>query len=201
MDPSLAWRPAYLAELLGTFLLTLAVSVALTSGGPEVTPLVAALTLGVCVYTLGPVSGCHLNPGVTAGMWSIGRMRVNDAVAYVLAQCIGALLAMVAARGLVGVSPTPIALDLPVVGIAEALGTAILAFGVAAVALQRVSPGASGATVGGSLLLGILVASTSSNGVINPAVALGIGSLSFSYVLGPLVGGIVGAQLQKALKG
>lgn len=187
----------YLAEALGMFTLTLAVALSLVSGAPELTPIVAALTLGLFVYTIGPVSGCHLNPAVTVGLWSVGRVKLREASLYVVVQCIGALLASGVAVWLSGVSPQPIVEDLMIVGVAELIGAAILVFGVAAVASAKVSPGASGVTVGGSLLLGIIIASTESSGLLNPAVALGVGSLSTMYVVGPLAGGIVGAWLYK----
>ena len=54
--------------------------------------------------------------------------------------------------------------------------------------------------VGGSLLLGIAVAALlGSNGVLNPAVALGIGSFNVMYVLGPILGSVLGMQLYKRL--
>jgi glycerol uptake facilitator-like aquaporin len=58
----------------------------------------------------------------------------------------------------------------------------------------------SGLVVGGSLLLGIALASLlGSNGVINPAVALGIGSFNVMYVLGPVLGSLLGMQVYKRL--
>ena len=55
----------YLAELLGTFALTLAVGVSLAGKFPVPTPLVAALALGICVYTMSAISGTHINPAIT----------------------------------------------------------------------------------------------------------------------------------------
>ena len=53
----------------------------------------------------------------------------------------------------------------------------------------------SGVVVGASLLMGIMFASIAANGILNPAVALGIGSFSLSYVLGPIVGSLIGFNL------
>lgn len=50
------------------------------------------LTYGVLIYVIGPVSGCHLNPAVTAAHWSAGRIELADAIAYAVAQFIGALV-------------------------------------------------------------------------------------------------------------
>jgi glycerol uptake facilitator-like aquaporin len=58
---------------------------------------------------------------------------------------------------------------------------------------------ASGLVIGGSLFLGIHFAAHTSNGVLNPAVALGIGSFSLAYIWGPIAGAIVGALLYRLL--
>src|SRR5262245_39084185 len=50
------------------------------------------LVLGAMVYVIGPISGCHINPAVTAAMWSAGRINSRDAIAYVVAQLIGGIL-------------------------------------------------------------------------------------------------------------
>jgi glycerol uptake facilitator-like aquaporin len=76
--------------------------------------------------------------------------------------------------------------------VAEAVGTFIFGFGVAA-AVNGVYEGTKLATViGGSLALGILAASLGSNGVVNPAVALSLNSMSWAYAVGPLVGAVLG---------
>lgn len=188
--------PKYLAELIGTFALTLLVSLSLVNGS-GLTPFVAATTLAIFVYTIGPISGCQINPAVTIGLWSIKKVSGIDAFWYIVAQIIGAVLAMALSTSLTGLSPELTIVDSGPVMIAELVGAAFLVFGIAAVVHGKVSDGAAGVTIGGSLLLGILVASTVSNGVLNPAVALGIGSISVMYVVGPLLGGIVGAWLYR----
>jgi glycerol uptake facilitator-like aquaporin len=86
--------------------------------------------------------------------------------------------------------------------VAEALGTLVFVFGWAAAAAHKYEGLLLGATVGASLALGILVAAIASNGLINPALAIGIHSWNVfgssgwgNYVLGPVVGGIVGVNL------
>lgn len=84
--------------------------------------------------------------------------------------------------------------------LAEALGAFFFTFGIAAVVLEKVHSQMSGLVIGGSLLLGITIAATlGSNGVLNPAVAWGIGSLNLLYVLGPIVGSLFGMQAYKYL--
>ena len=74
----------YLAEFVGTFLLTLAVSVCLASKFPVPTAVVAALTLGVSVYVFGAISGTHINPAITLGILSVGRISPKDAALYIV---------------------------------------------------------------------------------------------------------------------
>ena len=181
----------YFAELLGTFGLTLVVIVSLAGELPLAVPVAAALTLWLFVYTIGSISGAHLNPAVTVGIWSLGKIDIQDAVGYIIAQCAGAFGAWHVSRALV-VPVQLSALNTTAVGFAELLGMFFFAFGIAAVVLGRVPAAFSGFIVGGSLLFGITLAASVSNGVLNPAVALGIGSFSAAYVIGPIVGSILG---------
>lgn len=197
---SSALAPAsYAAEFLATFCLTLAVSLSLT-GAPVVTPLVAALTLGIFVYTVGPISGAHVNPAVTIGLASAGKINPRDAVLYVIAQLLGAVVALLIITS-IGAAPTVAVDDAFPVAIGEAFGAFLLTFGVSSVAFGKVHEAASGIVVGLSLLLGISFASTVSNGVLNPAVAVGIGSVSLFYLLAPVLGGVLGAQAYRLLAG
>lgn len=188
----------YLTELLGAFLLTLVVSLSLTGKFPVPTPVLAALTLGLFVYTAGHISGAHLNPAVTVGVWSLGKINLKDAVSYIIAQFIGAGLAMLVARYFATAPALAVVDTLPVV-IAEFLGTFFFTFGIAAVVLGKVPTDVVGITIGGSLLLGLSIAAVASNAVINPAVALGIGSFSASYLIAPVVGSLAGMNACKWL--
>lgn len=191
-------RP-YLAEFLGTFTLTFVVSVSLLHPLAIPTAVLAALTVGIFVYTIGPVSGAHLNPAVTIGLWSVKRISGKKAVGYVVAEVVGALFAREFLRWFFSAPPALSAVHTIGVGFAEAFGAFLLVFGISAVVAGAVPKGAAGVTIGGSLLLGILLASPWSNGILNPAVALGIGSVSFLYIVGPLVGGIAGARVHEWL--
>src|SRR5262249_59747933 len=84
----------YVAEFLGTFALALAVALSLAGKFPVPTPVTAALTLGVCVYTFGGISGTHINPAITIGLLSIGKINVKDAAFYLGAQFAGGGAAM-----------------------------------------------------------------------------------------------------------
>ncbi len=195
------FRP-YLSEIIGTFILAAAVG---ASGQTSVaTPLVAGITLLTLVYVLGPVSGAHVNPAVTAGLWSIGAIKTPEAGKYMVSQLIGGLLAYLALSTFSGLPmPEAVLID---GSVGEFLGAAILAMGVAMVVKGKVPDAAAGLAVGFSLFTGVLVATMGSPGVLNPAVALGIGAWQMDivalviFVLMPLVGCVAGANLAKILQ-
>src|SRR5262245_52072769 len=95
----------YIAEFLGTFALALAVVLSLAGKFPLPTPVMAALTLGVCVYTFGAISGTQINPAITIGLLAAGKINIKDTVAYIVAQFAGAVLAKYAAGLLSGSHP------------------------------------------------------------------------------------------------
>ena len=191
---------AVAAELFGTFVLALAVLVSISNAAfPVPTPVVAGLTLGLLVYTIGPISGCHINPAVTIGLLSIGKTDAASAGAYIVAQLVGAFAALGVGGMLLPTVAEVAAGNTAAIGLSELLGASVFIFGIASVALGRVPDAMAGVVIGGSLTLGISFAAHASNGVLNPAVALGIGSFSLAYVWGPVAGGIVGAILARAL--
>lgn len=189
-----------MAEGIGTFALAFAVLLSASLETPMIaTPIIAGLVLGLFVYSIGHVSGCHINPAVTVGVWSLGKMKLNDAIYYIIAQAAGAVVALVVASLLLG---GPIAIGLVpeswLTFIAELIGTALFAFGIASVLYGKAAAGTSGLVIGGSLLLGTLVAVyLGSAGMLNPAVALALGSLSISYVGGAVIGSALGMWLYR----
>lgn len=189
----------YLAEAIGTFVLALAVGLSLAKGFPVPTPVVAGLTLAMGVYTLGGISGAHFNPAVTLALWSIKKISSVEGLFYIVAQLAGAGLAILGRAILVDPDSIVTAQNTVHAAATEALGAFLLVWGVSAVVHGKVHQAAAGLTIGSSLLLGILLASVGSNGVLNPAVALGIGSLNLAYVLGPITGAVVAAWGYRAL--
>jgi glycerol uptake facilitator-like aquaporin len=185
---------SYVAEVLGTFLLTLAVSVSIVTPSVIPTPAIAGLTLMVLVYIIGPISGAHVNPAVTIGMWCIRKISTVDTLCYVLSQALGASLVAPFLGIIQVIAPQGGSLEGLSVGIGEALGAGILVLGVSAVASGKASGGPSGVTVGGSLFLGATVASVISSGIVNPAVAIGIGAGGLTNLLAPLIGGVLAAE-------
>lgn len=193
----------YIAEFLGTFTLSLVVLSASAALQPLALPIpvMAALTLGLFVYTIGAISGSHINPAVTIGLLSIKKITTKDAAVYIVAQIFGAAVAVAIARVLGTALPAAVVTPFVwTVFAAEALGAFFFAFGIAAVVYKKVSDDFSGVVVGGSLLLGILVASLSgASGILNPAVAFALNSVTVVYILAPIVGAIIGFQAYRFL--
>ena len=244
---------AFLAELVGTCILVILgdgvvanVVLARTKGHQSGWIVITAgwgLGVAVAVYCVGRISGAHINPAVTVGLASIGQFPWSDVAPYVAAQMIGAFLGAV----VVWLSYRPhwaatddTAAKLAVFStgseirspgsnfVTEIVGTAVLVFGVLAIAAN------AGEMAGGSvdlssvfatglnpLLVGVLVWSIGlslggpTGYAINPARDLGPrlahallpiagkGSSDWGYawipVVGPLAGGVLGALVFQAL--
>lgn len=192
----------YLAEFIGTYLLAQAITFSAMSGAVPVA-LSASLTLGVLVYVFGPISGAHVNPAVTIALASLRKISITDAIAYLVAQFLGAGMVILKSTYLLRHTFTAPAAPItasaygPLLG--EACGTMILLLGVSAVVHKRVDAPAAGLTIGGALMVGIASASTLTPSILNPAVALAVGSFTWMYVAGPILGGLVGAWVYKLL--
>ncbi|MCF7865615.1 MAG: aquaporin [Candidatus Pacebacteria bacterium] len=194
----------YIAEFIGTAVLTLAVVGSIINGSGFVTLLTVGITLGLFVATIGSISGSHINPAVTLGLLSIKKIHWKEAVFYIIAQFAGAALALILVRLHSAEMP---ALDYAFSWtslVAEFVGAIIFTFGIASIVLAHDSHKAESKApfvIGGSLTLGATLASAlGSNAVINPAVAFGIGSFGLAYIIGPILGGIAGVWLFKTLK-
>jgi aquaporin Z len=192
----------YIAEALGTFALAFVVIAGVSFGvaTPVVVPVVAALTLGLFVYTIGGISGSHINPAVTIGLWSVKKVSNQVAVSYIVAQFLGALVALLLANFLLMKGPVIVTdFDFRLL-IAEALGSFFFMFGIASVVYGKAKEQMSGMVIGGSLLFGILIAAFSgSAGILNPAVAASLNAISVVYFLGPVIGSVAAFQAYKWL--
>ena len=189
----------YIAEALGTFTLALVVALSIVGKFPVSTPVLAGLVVLLFVYSIGHMSGAHINPAITIGVWSIKKISNKDALFYVISQFIGGAVAIAVVSFTVGM-PLMMVLNNWNVVIAECLGTLFFAFGIASLVYNKTPNVMSGVVGGGSLLLGITIAALlGSNGVLNPAVALGINSFNVAYVFAPIVGSVLGMQAYKYL--
>ena len=93
--------PMYYAEFLGTLMYTMTIGIvssnvelnekAAIDLRPVVMPLAVGFILVSMVYAFGHISGAHFNPAVTLSVWIRGFISPNDAIAFVIIQCIGAI--------------------------------------------------------------------------------------------------------------
>jgi len=190
----------YLAEYFGTLTLTLVVILSLAGIFPVSTPVLAAITLGLFVFSVGHISGTHLNPAVTIGLLAIKKINSSDALSYIMVQIFGAITALIIGM-FMGISYEIVAENNLMIGIAETAGMILFSFGIASVVFGNVHKAVSGVVIGGSLFMGIAIAALmGSNGVLNPAVAVGIKSFSLMYMLGPIVGSVIGMKLYEFIQ-
>ncbi len=186
------------AEFIGTFTLaSVVLSMVARTAFPFFAAVSAGAVLGLMTLLVGRVSGAHLNPAVTIGLWWIRQIKAAKAVVYIAAQMLGGLVAITLNEYLLNKPIPSTAGDKfePRVLVAEAVGAALFTFGVAAVVSQGFKGLKRAVAIGGSLTMGILVASFASNGLLNPAVALGVQSWSWAYAAGPVLGALVGVSL------
>lgn len=198
--PSAAFpiRPI-LAEILGTALLANVVSMGESA-------LHIGLALAAIIFSVGHVSGGHLNPAVSLAVFVRGKMKIMDAFYYMLAQIVGAFLG-----GLVSVAVRTDKIVAPAVadGVelmtavsVEALYTMLLCLVVLNVATTRAQEknGFFGLAIGLALTIGASIAGPISGGALNPALGLALPVLKDSgldsiwiYIVGPLVGSLLAA--------
>jgi aquaporin Z len=185
--------------------------------------LAISITFGFAVvamaYALGPVSGCHLNPAVTAAIWSAGRMKGEDAIAYVIAQLIGgiigALILYLIVKGRVtGWDPATQGLgqngwsqySMVSAIIAEFVATLIFTLVILAVTGPRGTPAMAGLAIGITLMLMHLAFIFVSGAGFNPARSLGPALFTGGnalvqlpmYLIVPTVAGLLGGWLVKS---
>lgn len=187
------------------------------SAGVVATALAFGLVLLALVYSIGPISGCHINPAVTIGFLVSKRMSIQEAVGYWVAQfaggAIGALLLWtVFKQSSLYTSSTGLGADgwgkASMVGLnvggaflAEVILTFLFVFVVLSATGKRGNPGAAGVAIGLALttvhLVGIPLTGTSVNPArsFGPALFAGGDALAqlWLFIVAPLVGGVVAA--------
>lgn len=211
------------AEFVGTFVFVAAI---IASQG---SPVIVGFTLIALVLVINTLSSAHFNPALSIAAWLTRRISGIRALAYVVAQVLGGMLALVVLNWFAhGGTPTASAtgasnaLQLftanPITAgkewyifAAEVLGTFIFGFAVASVvrAKDRTSVAL---TIGFGLFVALLVAGSAAGvvqatAILNPATALALQALSFSnawalaiYVAGPIIGAVIGFVLFDLLK-
>jgi len=168
----------YLVEFIGTFFLVLTIGCTVIPGAPGViAPLAIGFALAVMVYAGGHISGGHYNPAVTLAATLRGASKVSDAIPYMVFQVLGAGVAAVVVKYLVG-APKAAAGTL-LVGpafVAEFLFTFALAWVVlnAATAKANANNSFYGLAIGATVMVGAFAVGSISGGAFNPAVAIGV---------------------------
>ena len=189
---------ALVAEFFGTFVLASAVLAMAARINLSFFPaIMAGLVLMVMVLVIGPVSGAHINPAITIAFWTQRKIETVLALGYVLMQLLAGFTAWAGAQWLLDTKLNAAVqsnIDWRVL-VAEALGAFIFAAGVAAAVGRKYEGGQLAAAVGFSLTIGIAVASLGSGGLLNPAVAIALHSFSTAYIVGPIVGAVLGMAL------
>ncbi len=211
----------FAAEFIGTFVLVLvACGVAAVTGcnGAQangayiLTALAFGLVIVAMAYSIGNISGCHINPAVSVGVLINGGMTVTDFIGYVASQFLGAIAGAAVLRGLIGTE-----LGLGCNGlydgsvmksiVVEVILTCIFVLAVLGATSKAQNSHVAGLVIGGSLtlvhLLGIYLTGTSVNPArsFGPALMLGGESLSvvWVFIVAPMIGGIIAALIWKCL--
>jgi aquaporin Z len=200
----------YITEAIGTFFLVLTVGCTVIHGDAGVIPpLAIGSALMIMIFAGGHISGGHYNPAVTLGVLVRGKINGGDAIAYMIAQILGAAIA----AGVVGYLKAGIvvAAATPNVGqaiLAEFLFTFALVYVVLNVATAKGTQGNSfyGLAIGFTVMTGAFAVGGISGGAFNPAVAIGITIMGLSawaniwiFLLANFGGGLVAGLAFKAL--
>jgi aquaporin Z len=216
----------YLAELIGTFVLVLMGCGSAVIAGSHIGYLGIAFAFGlsvlVMVYTIGRISGCHINPAITVGMLVAGKIKGNDAIFYIVFQCIGAIIAAAVLLAIASGNPdyslainglgqngyglgSPGGYSLGAGLIAEIVLTLIFLLVVFGATAKNAPAGFAGLAIGLSLtlihLVGIPITGTSVNPArsIGPALLVGgraLGQL-WLFIVAPIIGAIIAALIWK----
>ncbi len=221
----------YLAEAVGTFVLVFGGVGTAVLAGPKVGPTGVAAAFGLSllamVYAIGPISGCHVNPAVTIGLWLAGKFDGHKIPGYLLGQLSGAivgagLVLLIAQGGADGYSAaagglgangyaahSPGGYATGAALLAEAALTGVFVFTVLGATDARAPVGFAGLAIGLALtlvhLIGIPITNTSVNPArsVGPAVFVGGWAMEqlWLFIVAPLLGAAAAAGLYRTLSG
>ena len=217
------------AEFLGTMVLVLmgcgSAVIAGANGETGVGLLGISFAFGLSVvamaYAIGHISGCHINPAISVAMVVAGRMKLGEAVAYIIAQVLGAI---VGAAVLMAIASGKVGYDVAVNGlgqngyaasspqqynmmsgfIAEALFTFIFLLVIlGSTSTKNIHGGFAGLSIGLSLVLIHIVGIPITGVSVNPARSIGPGLLVggeaisqlWMFIVAPIVGAILAAGI------
>lgn len=220
------------AEAIGTFWLVfggcgsavIAASIADVGIGLLGVALAFGLTVLTMAYSIGHISGCHLNPAVTFGLWAGGRFPAADIVPYVIAQVLGAIVAAYLLLTIASGSPlfdlatnglaqngygegSPGGYSLLAGFLAETVLTAFFLIVILGSTDDRAPKGFAPIAIGLALTLIHLICIPITNTSVNPARSTGpalvVGGLAIKQLwlfwVAPLLGGAIGGALYRVL--
>ena len=175
---------------------------------------------------IGHISGCHLNPAVTIGLWSGGRFDAKDVAPYIIAQVIGGIIAggvlFVIASGQAGFDATasgfasngygehsPGGYSLTAALVCEVVMTMVFLFVIMGATDSKAPAGFAPIAIGLCLTLIHLISIPVTNTSVNPArstgVAVFVGDWAVSQLwlfwVTPIIGAVIGAMIYKAVRG
>ena len=224
----------YIAEMFGTFWLVLGGcgSAVLAAGFPNVgigllgVSLAFGLTVLTMAFAIGHISGCHLNPAVTIGLWTGGRFDAKDVVPYIIAQVLGGIIAggvlFVIASGQAGFDAvssgfasngfgehSPGGYSLTAALVCEVVMTMVFLFVIMGATDCKAPTGFAPIAIGLCLTLLHLISIPVTNTSVNPArstgVAVFVGDWAVSQLwlfwVAPIIGAVIGAVIYKAVRG
>ncbi|MDD9176102.1 aquaporin Z [Aliivibrio finisterrensis] len=221
----------YMAEFIGTFWLVLGGcgSAVLAAGFPELgigfvgVALAFGLTVLTMAFAIGHISGCHLNPAVSIGLWVGGRFDVKDLVPYIISQVLGGIAAggilYLIASGQAGFDlaggfasngfgeHSPGGYTMTAALITEVVLTAMFLIVIMGATDSRAPVGFAPIAIGLCLtlihLISIPVTNTSVNPARSTAVAVYVGDWATSQLwlfwVAPIVGAVLGALIYKVM--
>ena len=219
----------YTAEFVGTLWLVLGGcgSAVLAAAFPDLgigllgVSLAFGLTVVTMAFAIGHISGCHLNPAVTAGLWVSGRFPSREVLPYVVAQVLGALagggILYLIASGQQGFDPTagfasngydshsPAGFSLAAAALTELVMTMLFLFVILGATDKRAPVGLAPLAIGLCLTLIHLVSIPVTNTSVNPARSTGVAVYAGGWAIAqlwlfwvaPIVGGALGALLYR----
>ncbi|WP_458403424.1 MIP family channel protein [Methanobrevibacter sp.] len=219
----------YISELIGTMVLVLFGCGSAAIAGTVLGNLGIALAFGLSIvamaYVIGDISGCHVNPAVSIGMWIDGRLESKDLVMYILFQCIGAIIGISILAVIINSAPSlggymatglgqngfgdASSVGINVIGaiIVEIILTFVFVFTVLGVTKKAENAAVAGIVIGLTLafvhILGIPLTGTSVNPARSLAPALFVGGEALQqvwvFILAPVIGAIIAGLLYKGL--
>ena len=223
----------YIAEFIGTFWLVLGGcgSAVLAAAFPDVgiglagVSLAFGLTVLTMAYAIGHVSGCHLNPAVSIGLWAGGRFNAKDLGPYIISQVLGAIagagVLYLIASGKEGFTlsggfasngfgeHSPGKYSLTAALVTEVVMTMMFLFIILGATAKRAPQGFAPVAIGLGLTLIHLISIPVTNTSVNPARSTGVAVFAGDWAiaqlwlfwLAPIAGAVIGAVLYRVVKG